>query len=111
MEEGLERLEEDIGTAKDRHAEQRARANPEAAAGDWDDESAGAQQGDDAVDAEGAEGPGEGGEGGQGAIAEAPVHEAERVEPGGSAEGGAVADAPVHEAERVEPGDPADEDD
>jgi hypothetical protein len=85
MQEGLENLGEDLQTAHEKADQQRERANPEAVAGDWQDESAGAQQGDDARDAEGAEGPGgesPGGEGGGGSIADAPVHEARKVEPG-----------------------------
>lgn len=100
MEEGLGRLEGHIETAQERAAEQRERADPEAVAGDWEDESAGAQQGDDARDAEDREGP-------SGSTADAPVHEATEVTPG--EEGGSEeeseddsADPPVHEAERVE---------
>lgn len=58
MEEGLERLQDDIDTAHEKAEEQRERAQPEDVAGDWQDESAGAQQGDDPQDAEGREGPG-----------------------------------------------------
>ena len=86
MEEGLEKLGDHIETAQEKADEQRERANPEAVAGDWQDESAGAQQGDDAKDAEGAEGPGhtdeQGGRGGASAVADAPVHDAEQVDPG-----------------------------
>jgi hypothetical protein len=79
MEEGLERLQGDIDTAHQKAEHAQDQATPDAVAGDWQDESAGAQQGDDARDAEGREGPG--GEGG--AVADVPVHEAERVDPGG----------------------------
>ena len=58
MEEGLERLQADIDTAHEKAEHARDRATPDAVAGDWEDESAGAQQGDDPQDAAGAEGPG-----------------------------------------------------
>ena len=120
MEEGLERLESHIGTAHERAAEQRERANPEAAAGDWQEESTAAHQGDDATDASRSPGDEGDGGGGGGAIAEAPVHEAEQVEPGRSdsgsggdsdeddsdaERGGSVSmgDVPVHDAEQVDP--------
>jgi hypothetical protein len=117
MEEGLGRLEGDIETAQERAAEQRERANPEAAAGDWQEESTAAHQGDDATEA--SRSPGDEG-GGDTAVAEAPVHEATQLEPraeGSEAEddesrrdegprgGVSIEDAPVHEAERVEPED------
>ncbi len=88
MEEGLQELQADIDTAHQRADEQRERANPEAAAGDWQDESAGAHQGDDARDAEGGEASsgddgGEGGDGPSGSVSmdDVPVHEAEQVDP------------------------------
>ncbi len=52
MEEQLEGLQEDIETAHEKADEQRERAQPDAVAGDWEDESAGAQQGDDPEDAD-----------------------------------------------------------
>jgi hypothetical protein len=58
MEKGLERLEGHIDTAQQKAEHAREQATPDAVAGDWQDESAGAQQGDDAQDAEGREGPG-----------------------------------------------------
>ena len=139
MEEGLDKLQHGIDTAQERAAEARERANPDAVAGDWEDEATGAQQGDDAVDAEDRDGARADAEhnrdddaGGGSAIADAPVHEAEKVEPGGasgegpsgssgedssgsaegSSEGGdddgpsgsvRLDDVPVHEAEQVEP--------
>ncbi len=95
MEEGLQELQADIDTAHQRADEQRERANPEAAAGDWQDESAGAHQGDDARDAEGGEAssgdddaPGRdeadrGDDGPRGSVSmdDVPVHEAEQVGP------------------------------
>ena len=85
MEEGLGQLESDIETAQERAAEQRERANPEAAAGDWQEESTGAHQGDDATEASRSPGDEDGGdEGGGTGVAEAPVYEAEQVEPAGS---------------------------
>ena len=82
MEQELERLEGDIETAQDKAAEQRERANPKAVAGDFEDASAGAHEGEDPQGAAEAEGPGQPtGEGG--AAADAPVHEAEQVDPGG----------------------------
>ena len=121
MEEGLEKLESHIETAHERADEQRERANPEAAAGDWQDESTAAHQGDDASEASRAPGEEGGDEGGGTAVADAPVHEATEVTPGeeqdagddgpgGSAPGddgpgGSVSmdDVPVHEAEQVDP--------
>jgi hypothetical protein len=104
MEKELGRLEGDLSTAHDKAAEQRERANPEAAAGDWQEESTAAHQGDDATEA--SRSPGDE-DGGGTAVADAPVHEATEVTPGeASGEGDerdAVADAPVHEAEEVEP--------
>ena len=93
MEQGLGRLEDDIETAHDRAAEQRQRANPEAAAGDWQDESTAAHQGDDA--AEGSRSPGR--EEGEASGDD---------EPSGSA---SLGDVPVHEAEQVEPRDRSDD--
>ena len=83
MEEGLGRLEADLETAHERADEQRERADPDAVAGDWEDESAGAQQGDDAQDAAGrgrdeATADDRSGDGGT-AIADAPVHDAALV--------------------------------
>ena len=104
MEEGLERLESDIETAHERADEQRERANPEAAAGEWEDESAGAYQGADAVEA--GETDTRTDDDPSAGVADAPVHEATEVQPGaqGSDDAGeSGADAPVHEAERVEP--------
>ena len=125
MEEGLDKLEGDIETAQERAAEQRERANPEAAAGDWQEESTAAHQGDDATEASRSPGDDDddGGEDGGTAVADAPVYEAERVEPGGGegddedagsgeddARGSAsLDDVPVHEAERVEPEGSGDE--
>jgi hypothetical protein len=100
MEEGLGKLEGSLETAHERAAEQRERANPEAAAGDWQEESTAAHQGDDATEASRSPGDEDGGDGGGTAVADAPVHEAEQVGSEGSAEGGA--DAPVHEAEQVD---------
>ncbi len=96
MEEGLERLQGGIDSAHEKADQQAERARPEGVAGDWQDESAGAQQGDDPQDAERAEGPGGEPSGGDG-------------ERGGS--GGSIADAPVHEARQVDPGDAGDEGD
>ena len=127
MEQGLGRLEGDIETAHERAAEQRERANPEAAAGDWQDESTAAHQGDDASEASRSLGEEDGEGGGVTAVADAPVHEAPEVTPGderdsGEGEGdgdsgderdsgddgpsGSVSmdDVPVHEAEQVDPG-------
>ena len=110
MEEGLGRLEGDLETAHERADEQRERANPEAAAGDWQDESTAAHQGDDATEA--SRSPGEEEGGGATAVADAPVHEATEVTPGGEDAGddddapsGSVpmGDVPVHEAEQVDP--------
>ena len=104
MEEGLERLGSDIETAHERADEQRERANPEAAAGDWEDESAGAYQGADAVEAGDTDTRTDDDPGA--AVADAPVHDATEVQPGAEEAdegGGAGADAPVHEAEQVEP--------
>src|SRR5829696_5067034 len=82
MEEGLGKLQGSIDTAHERADEQRERAQPEEVAGDWEDESSGAQQGDDAEDAEGrGRGDGEESVGRDTAVADAPVHEAEQVEP------------------------------
>ncbi len=87
MEEGLDRLEGDIETAQQRATEQRERANPEGAAGDWQDESTAAHQGDDA--SEGSRSPGDdddrGGDQPAGSVSmdDVPVHDAERVEPDG----------------------------
>ena len=103
MENELDRLGDNLETAKDRATEQRERANPDAAAGDWQEESTAAHQGDDATEASRSPGD-EGGEGGGTAVADAPVHEAAEVPPGaeGSEEEGS-GDAPVHEAEQVDP--------
>ena len=88
MEKELGRLEDDIETAHERADEQRERANPEAAAGDWQQESTAAHQGDDASEASRSPGDedGEAEGGGSTAIADAPVHEAERVEPEGESD-------------------------
>ena len=108
MEKELGRLEGDIETAHERADQQRERANPEAAAGDWQDESTAAHQGDDATDTSRSPGDEDGEGGGGTAVADAPVHEATEVSPGAEGsheESGSVSmdDVPVHEAEQVEP--------
>jgi hypothetical protein len=51
MEARLDELGEHIDTAKARAAEQDEVAHPDGIAGDWQDESAGSHQGDDAPEA------------------------------------------------------------
>ena len=117
-EEGLGNLEGDIETAQERAAEHRERASPEAAAGDWQEESTAAHQGDDATEASrspGSEdGDGDDGARGGGAIADAPVYEAEQVEPaageGASHDREDEAAGPAAEVEE-DPGGPGDPED
>ena len=51
MEARLDQLGDHIDTAKARAAEQDEIAHPDTIAGDWEDESSGAHQGDDAEEA------------------------------------------------------------
>ena len=51
MESRLDELGDHIGEAKAKAAEQDEVAHPDGVAGEWTDESAGAHQGEDAVDA------------------------------------------------------------
>ncbi|HEV2061513.1 MAG TPA: hypothetical protein VGR12_01565, partial [Solirubrobacteraceae bacterium] len=57
MEHQLDRLEGQIETAQDRATEQRERTTPKAVAGDFEDASAGAHEGEDPAGAADAAGP------------------------------------------------------